>query len=731
MRLAFLARSNKWRQGLFAAALACSALSGGFAAAAEGDGDPCVEEWLPGFGVPGLNGDVLATTTWDPDGSGPQSVQLVAGGNFTTVGGVNNIARWDGSTWQPFGTGMNSSVWALTTWDPDGSGPQPAQLVAGGLFTTAGGVTMNRIARWDGSAWQPFGTGMNSTVLALTTWDPDGSGPQPAQLVAGGQFTTAGGVAVNFIARWDGSAWQPFGTGMNDWVYALTTWDPDGSGPQPAQLVAGGRLTTAGGSTVNRIARWDGSAWQPFGTGMDGSTSGSPSVRALTTWDPDGSGPQPAQLVAGGGFTTAGGVTVNRIARWDGSTWQPFGTGMSSLVESLTTWDPDGSGPQPAQPVAGGFFTTAGGVTVNRIARWDGSAWQPFGTGMSSEVYALTTWDPDGSGPQPAQLVAGGYFTAAGGVPANRIARWNGSAWQTFGTGMSGGTFPYVYALTTWDPDGSGPQPAQLVAGGGFTTAGGVTVNRIARWDGSTWQPFGTGMSSLVESLTTWDPDGSGPQPAQLVAGGAFTTAGGVAANYIARWDGSAWQPFGTGMSSLVESLTTWDPDGRGPQPAQLVAGGDFTTAGGVTVNRIARWDGSTWQPFGTGMMGIGVNPTVRALSTWDPVGSGPQPAQLVAGGEFTTAGGVASGYIAFWGCPDGVPCLRGDANGDDAVDFNDIDCFVSALVGESTWLSCAAGLDAATFTCANDCDCNGVVNPDDIDCFVQCLVAGECPPCP
>ena len=35
-------------------------------------------------------------------------------------------------------------------------------------------------------------------------------------------------------------------------------------------------------------------------------------------------------------------------------------------------------------------------------------------------------------------------------------------------------------ALTTWDPDGNGPLPAQLVAGGAFTTAGGVTVNGIA-----------------------------------------------------------------------------------------------------------------------------------------------------------------------------------------------------------------------------------------------------------
>ena len=32
-----------------------------------------------------------------------------------------------------------------------------------------------------------------------------------------------------------------------------------------------------------------------------------------------------------------------------------------------------------------------------------------------------------------------------------------------------------------------------------------------------------------------------------LYAGGHFTTAGGVTANYIAKWDGSAWSALGSG----------------------------------------------------------------------------------------------------------------------------------------------------------------------------------------
>src|SRR5437870_1111636 len=93
----------------------------------------CPEQWYPIFGVPaGTDGQVFAATTWDPDGSGPLPAQAVVGGEFTNAGGiyVNRIARFDGVMWLPFGTGpatgLGGTVRALTTWDPDGSGPQPA-----------------------------------------------------------------------------------------------------------------------------------------------------------------------------------------------------------------------------------------------------------------------------------------------------------------------------------------------------------------------------------------------------------------------------------------------------------------------------------------------------------------------------------------------------------------------------------------------------------------------------
>ncbi|MCX5769132.1 MAG: hypothetical protein NTZ09_02485 [Candidatus Hydrogenedentes bacterium] len=40
-------------------------------------------------------------------------------------------------------------------------------------------------------------------------------------IYAGGQFTRAGEVVVNGIAKWDGAAWAALGTGTYSDVYAL------------------------------------------------------------------------------------------------------------------------------------------------------------------------------------------------------------------------------------------------------------------------------------------------------------------------------------------------------------------------------------------------------------------------------------------------------------------------------------------------------------------------------
>ena len=157
-------------------------------------------------------------------------------------------------------------------------------------------------------------------------------------------------------------------------------------------------------------------------------------MNALTTL-PNG------DLVAAGSFTTAGGVPANRIARWDGTSWSAFGSGMNHNVNSLTTL-PNGDF------VAVGVFTTAGGVPANRIARWDGSSWSAIGSGLDDTAYEVTT-RPSG------ELVVGGFFTRAGGFVSAWLARLTTTCPATAvatGSGCpgSGGSNAYVATSLPW-----------------------------------------------------------------------------------------------------------------------------------------------------------------------------------------------------------------------------------------------------------------------------------------
>ena len=554
----------------------------------------------------GTGSTVGALCVFD-DGGGPA---LFVGGSFTSAGGApaNGIAKWNGSTWSTLGSGVGpfGAVWALTVFDP-GGGPA---LYAGGSFTNAGGVSANRVARWDGSSWSALGSGVNAIVSALCVFD-DGSGPA---LFVGGDFTTAGGAAASRIAKWNGASWSALGTGVNSTVRALSVVDLGGG----AALCVSGNFSQAGGGAASHIASWDGAAWSALGGGL-GSTSG---ASALQVFD-DGSGPV---LYAGGTLWEAGGRPVWNLAQWDGASWTAFGSGLSGAVYSVTVFD-DGGGPAL---YVGGNFVEAGGVTVNRIARWGGTSWSALGSGVSTNVvYALTVFD-DGSGPA---LYAGGDFQQASGVLVRGIAKWDGSSWSALGSGLSGEPVDLVNGLAVFD-DGSGPA---LFATGGFTHAGGVLVNHVAKWDGASWSALGSGLDNYGIALTVFD-DGTGPA---LYVGGTFTGAGAALARRIARWDGASWSALGVGMTNNhVASLTVFD-DGSGPA---LYAGGGFTTLSGVAANRIAKWDGSSWSALGSGLTGDSFV-DVHGLKVFDD-GSGPA---LYAGGRFTSAGGVPANNIARW----------------------------------------------------------------------------------
>lgn len=384
--------------------------------------------------------------------------------------------EWDNRFGLP--SGMNGTVYALTTWDPDGEGPIPPQIVAGGDFTEIGGVSASRIARWDGTAWHPMGKGMTYTVFALTTWDPDGPGPLPPQLVAGGQFMIADDRVVNGIARWDGAAWQPLGAGMNGTVAALVSWSPGEDATAAPRLVAGGDFTFAGGVPALRVAQWDGTEWRTLGAGFNGG------VYALTTWRQGSSGKAGACVIAGGGFTASGGVPVSCIARWDGSCWLALGQGVDAPVYALCASAALQPGEVSASLFAGGVFSTAGGIAANHVASWDGTRWQRLGSGSNIPVFALASLEVGLNAVSAPSILASGGLDHDNHPSPNLLSSWAGDEWQAVPSAMTG-EHPMVFAITPWESEGTGPHSSHLVVAGGFDTVHGVPAGGIALWSRS------------------------------------------------------------------------------------------------------------------------------------------------------------------------------------------------------------------------------------------------------
>ena len=220
----------------------------------------------------------------------------------------------------------------------------------------------------------------------------------------------------------------------------------------------------------------------------------------------------------------------------------------------------------------------------------------------------------------------------------------------------------------------------------------------VVRWDGISWSPLGSGFNAYVSALALVGND--------LYAGGSFTTAGNMQANYIAKWNGSGWSPLGSGVSGPVYALAVAGNDlyvaglfatagtntvnnivkwaigatnDSGWSPLGSVVGGAFTNSGTVGVNYIAKWDGTTWSAVGSvitywvtalascgsdlyaGGYFSGPGLTARNIARWDgqgwaALGSGLNSTatalvcsgtNLYVGGTFTTAGDKVSAYVA------------------------------------------------------------------------------------
>ena len=386
---------------------------------------------------------------------------------------------------------------------------------------------------------------------------------------------------------------------------------------------------------------------------VDGVSSGpsSASIRAIAVSGTD--------VYIGGFFSQAGGIPANNIARWSTTThqWDAMHAGISGQIYAIV--------PHGNYIYVGGSFNDINGTSAYSLARWDTVAqtWSLVGgaPGLTSGngqfvgiAYALA-FDASGS------LYVGGVFDHVGGKAAANIARWDGATWTALGSGL-GGANDSVNALVISGSD--------LFAGGSFTNP----YSNIARWDGANWNGMG-GTNGRVLALYL---DGS-----SLYAGGLFTQAGITSVQNLAVWTGgSTWQDVGGGADNEVTAIV--------PGPGGFIVTGGFQNVGGSSAHHAALWSGSAWSTLTYGVSGEAYAAAAMgglvfiggdfhdmrydssnhiaiwnsADSTWYGLGNsvdGPVFAVAISGsdvyvgGQFNTAGGIPAANVARWNSRTGL----------------------------------------------------------------------------
>jgi len=276
-----------------------------------------------------------------------------------------------------FGKGLNGKVLATTYHNN--------VLYVGGEFTSADGATLNYIARWDKDRWRPLLSGLSGPVYTLYSFGN--------KLFVGGNFSTAAGKTVNYIATWDGSKWEALGSGFNGPVRAINLHNN--------QIHVGGDFTNSGQNPRLRIAKWSGTAWdQVSPIGPDGSVN-----TILTTG---------GNLIIGGSFNLIGTQQIKNIALFSGANWSSVGGGIDNPIRSLALFEGSVIAATESNPL------------LSAVRRWNGSSWVALGQKVNGSVYSMTSSDNE-------LIIAGNFFTINEIDTTINLSKYSTNAWKPLG----------------------------------------------------------------------------------------------------------------------------------------------------------------------------------------------------------------------------------------------------------------------------------------------------------
>lgn len=392
-----------------------------------------------------------------------------------------------------FDANFNAQVGGSPAWVSDAAAQTNGQVVIGGIFTSVGGTTRNRIARVDGrtGALDPaFNPNASDRVRAVAI-QPDG------KILIGGDFTSVGGTNRNRLARLnsDGTVDTGFNPDVDAPVYDIQI-QSDG------KLLIGGAFALVGGQSSNKVARLNADGTRDASFTQADSITGGPVL--VVARQADGT------VLAGGNIvTTIGSTTLYGLLRIGatGSIDTTFSVDLDPISPSQQT--PNNLGHQvdaialqaDGKILMGGTFAfDESGVNRTWFLRLnaDGTLDAGFTPNADGAVTAIVV-QVDGT------IVVGGLFTSVGGQGRRGIAR-------VLATGAVDSTLadPNVNSRSNviiTQSDGG------IVFGGNFGTVGGVSRPSLARLRGVSVPPTITSVtpgSGAVDGGTPITIEGSG-----------------------------------------------------------------------------------------------------------------------------------------------------------------------------------------------------------------------------
>jgi len=321
-------------------------------------------------------------------------------------------------------------------------------------------------------------------------------------------------------------------------------------------------------------------------------------LAAMTVFD--------GRFFVAGDFRASPAGSSRGVALWNGANWTAIGAPTGPFL----TCDLQGFGDKlyyGVRPLSGPLGYT-----------WNGASWSvafqdlPISAASPRSVNALDIYK--------GKLVAAGTLRLSSSFSSNGVWLWDGAQWASLG-----GVFSGLNAITA-----TAVFQGDLYVGGRSVYLESTSNGEIFRYNGQQWSkvgPFGLGPSNGLAMRVY--------QGKLIIASSTVFSAGAASYGPLATWDGaSVGSIFVPTFVNSIDALTEYNGD--------LIIGGNFTNAFGVGANCIVRWNGTNFASLGTGITGTSTTGRrVRTLETYR--------GELIAGGDFATAGGMPMPYFARW----------------------------------------------------------------------------------